>query len=162
MVKVKLAAPWVTFYREVGAMFDKDEGVMVLYDEDDYSLKIYVEDADKADAISQLMPTEKVFGNITMKITVIPGNKILKSSNENLFNRAFNGNLALSYVKTLRAPFLPNGITYVVFEDVVVQYYTDNMCDINGMTSTLYENIARNIFNAVDGVYYCTELSIDY
>ena len=47
-------------------------------------------------------------------------------------------------------------ITYVVFRNEVVQYYTDDLGDYFGMASTLYEDIARDLFSEVDGIYFCT------
>jgi len=49
-------------------------------------------------------------------------------------------------------------LTYVLFKNKVVQYFIDNIGDYNGMKSTLYEDIARDIFEDVDGVFFCTAL----
>lgn len=56
-------------------------------------------------------------------------------------------------------PFAINSFTYVVFEKEVVQYWNDNLADYNGLTSTLYQDLAKEIFEDanLDGVYFCTD-----
>lgn len=44
----------------------------------------------------------------------------------------------------------------MLFKKEVVQYFTDNLGDYNGYRSTLYENIARDIFGDIVGVFFCT------
>ena len=157
MAGLKLSPPWVVFYRKVNAMFENDLDVQVLYDEDAQVLKLFVNNVSKADALSQILPTQKEFGNVTMEIVVIPPNNLLQSSDENLFGRAFICNNAVSFIdKTVDIPGFPS-ITYVVFRKEVVQFFTDNLCDYNGITSTLYQDIAKDIFINTDGVYFCTD-----
>ena len=62
-----------------------------------------------------------------------------------------------SYVEEVTGIF-SNPITYVVFVNEVVQYYNDNLSDIHGLRSTLYQEIAKDIFETRLGVYYCTDL----
>lgn len=148
---MKLSAPWVKFYREIEALFAQDVEVKVGYDEENMEVKLYVENARKADALTQLMPAEKVFGNVTLKITVIPANKVM--SKADLINEAFVGNPALAYV--WHADTVMGSYDYAVFEPKVVQFFNDDMSDINGNETTLYENIARDVFDE-SGVFFCT------
>ena len=46
----------------------------------------------------------------------------------------------------------------MVFQNKVVQYFSDNMQDINGFTSTLYQEIAKELFGVDGGLYFCTDL----
>ena len=46
--KVKLSAPWVTFYRELEALFGEDPDVTVKYDEKKNVVELYVENEKKA------------------------------------------------------------------------------------------------------------------
>ena len=46
-------------------------------------------------------------------------------------------------------------MSFAVFAKEVVQYYNDDLTDINGLKSTLYEDIARDVFD-IDGINYCT------
>lgn len=156
MARIKLSAPWVLFYHEVQAFFAGDPEVKVVFNEDEYELKLYVDNPMKADALEKLLPTEKVWGNITLKIMVVPANGT-SSSKGNLIKYALEGNPALSYIQVIKGIF-SNDITYVVFINQVVQYFTDDLFDVNGLRSTLYQEIAKDIFGEVSGVYYCTDL----
>ena len=155
---IKKSAPWVTYYREVDALFEKDEEVFVVLDEENVELKIYVNNQSKASAIQYLMPTEKEFGNVILKIEVIPANgmKIRNVDETNILDivcDAFRENNAVYTVTGVRSMF---DLIYVIFRKEVVQYFNDNLGDINGNCSTLYEVIARDVFRDV-GVKYCTD-----
>ena len=78
---------------------------------------------------------------------------------EEVYMDAFEGNPALSYIVRGSLPMVDMNV-YVVFKNKVVQYFNDNLMDINGFCSTLYENIARDIFEKMDGVFYCTDCEI--
>lgn len=155
---IKKSAPWVTYYREVDELFKKDEEVFVVLDGENTELKIYVNNQSKASAIQYLMPTEKEFGNVILKIEVIPANgmKIRNVDETNILDivcDAFRENDAVYTVTGVRSMF---DLIYVIFRKEVVQYFDDNLGDINGNCSTLYEVIARDVFRDV-GVKYCTD-----
>ena len=167
MARLKLASPWVTFYHELNAFFDKDPDVRVIYDEDENILNIYVEDAAKAAALTELIPIEKNFGTIVMPINVIPANKIenkvtkIKATSMptgKLFEAALNGNEHLADIITIEGVF-NNPMTYVVFKKEVIQYFNDSLGDFNGVCSTLCQNIAKDIFTETEGVYFCTDVN---
>ena len=159
MAKLKMLSPWMVFYREVDAMFKKDPEVQVVYDEDAQVIKLFVDNTDKADALSQILPKEKEFGNVTVQIVVIPANNLLQSSPDDLFRRALWRNNAVWSVETTKdIPGFPC-LTYVIFNKEVVQYFTDNLGDYYGITSTLYQNIAKDIFVNTEGVYFCTDVA---
>ena len=155
MAKIGLSSPWVIFYREVNELFKYDPEVHVIFDEDKTQLRLYVDNGEKADALAKLLPTEKEFGTVTLSISVIPANG-LKEATGNLFEVALNGNGALSYVKQVNGVWYPT-LSFVVFRKKVVQYFTDNLGDINGYTSTLYQDVAKDVFGEWNGVYYCTD-----
>ena len=73
-----------------------------------------------------------------------------------LFKAAFEGNPALSYIHTVEGPFAFNA-TYIVFKNKVVQFFNDSLDDVNGMKSTLYQEIAKEIFGDNVGIYFCTD-----
>jgi len=150
---MKLSAPWIKFYRELEALFAEDEEVRVVYDEEVNEVKLYVENSVKAEALSQLLPEEKTFGNVTLRITVIPGNNVLKGVD--LFSRAFEGNPALSYVLPIDCPM--GHFEYAIFKPKVVQFFNDDIGDLNGLCSTLYQDIAKDVFGSETGIFFCTE-----
>jgi hypothetical protein len=47
-------------------------------------------------------------------------------------------------------------LTYVAFKKEVVQFYADNLRDPNGFKSTLYQDIAEDVFGEKNNVCYCT------
>lgn len=161
-IRLKLSPPWITYVNMVKAMFGNDPDVRIDYENDECTLKIYVEKSDKAEAISRLLPDEKEFGNITLKINVVPANgenSIGKISPKQLFDIAFDGNPVYAYCKEVTG-FLTNTITYVVFKNRVVQFFNDNLNDIHGLVSTLYQDIASEIFEdaPINGVCYNTDI----
>lgn len=158
MARTNMSAPWVIFYKELHELFREDPCVHVIYDEDQCEIKIYVEDSAKAYALNQLLPAEKEYGNVTILITVIPGNKVFKVCKKaDLFEKAFDGNKALSYIRTVSG-IMTNDITYVVFAHKVVQYFNDDLGDAHGLCSTLYQEIAKDVFGEHEGIFFCTDV----
>lgn len=158
MALLKLSSPWMNYYHEISAFFRNDPDVRIVYDEEENEIKVYVSDNKKAVALSELLPTEKVYGNVILKVTVVLPNSYSRIPADQLFDVALKGNTALSFIKTVQG-VLSNNLTYVVFKKEVVQYFNDNLGDIYGNCSTLYQEIAKDIFNAIDGVYYCTDFA---
>ena len=153
MENIKLSAPWMTFVSEVKALFKEDSDVNVKHDENENILKVYVADHRKAEALAKLLPAEKIFGNVTLKIEVIPPNA--EKTAVDLFQEAFFGNPAVQYVYSYETPL--GKFSYIVFKNKVVQFFNDQMDDINGNKSTLFQDIAKDVFGTEQGVFYCTE-----
>lgn len=151
-----LSPPWITFYNEIKEMFCEDPDVSAItYNNVTHTVNIYIENAEKAYAIMRLLPVSKDFGNVTLKINVIPSNN-LSINTLDLYEKAFEGNPAFSYTKKANLPITP--FNYVVFKNKVVQFFNDNMNDVNGNKNTLYEEIARDIFEtSSDGICFCTD-----
>ena len=164
MAKVGLSAPWILFYHEVEAFFKNDPEVTVVYDEDKNRLNLYVDNAEKADALSRMIPVEKDFGTVTLEIAIIPSNKVRESKaffsssikgDFDLLLAAFKGNNSVADI--VKIDTFTNPFIYVIFKPEVVQYFTDSLNDAHGLCSTLNQEIAKNIFEPVDCVYYCTD-----
>lgn len=151
---IKLVSPWVNYYREIEVLFGKDPEVKVAFDENVPEVKLFVENNRKADAIAYLLPKEKDFGNVKLKIAVVPANDGIKTKFDAI-QEAFLGNPVLSYVWQARTPF--GEFDYVVFGADIVQYFNDDMRDINGNRSTLYQDIARDIIGEDTNLCFCTE-----
>lgn len=152
---LNLAAPWVEFYQEIKALFGADPAIKIDYDDDERVISLRVEGEEKAEALEALLPKEKAFGNVTVEVRVIPANA-LKSPRLSLFQKAFEGNPAFSYVKDVDASAITFGASYVVFKKEVVQFYVDNLSDMNGLRSTLYQDIAKDVFGDNAGVFFST------
>lgn len=159
---ITLSSPWITLYREIKAIFSEDPDIEVEYDEDRMEINLFVNNQDKAKAICTILPTYRSFGNITVFINVIPSNDeedgsyVLREEKVTFrtFERAFDGNPAFAYL--YRADKLP--INYIVFKNCVVQYFNDALNDAYGICSTLYQEIAKDIFGQHEGIYFCTDI----
>lgn len=159
MARIGQAPPWITYVSELEQMFKYDPEVHVVYNNEEHEVRLYVDTDHKAAALMELLPNEKTFGNVTLQVTIVPANgiPIPFADNANLFQDAFKGNGAFSFTKTVQGIF-SNSLTYVVFRNRVVQYFDDNLGDIYGQKSTLYQEIARNLFGEREGVFYCTDV----
>ena len=156
---LRLQSPWVTFAEEINELFKEDPEIRVEYTDDDpYEIKLYVENPEKADALTQLLPAERVFGNIVFKTFVIPADNAESNNSADLFEKAFNGNPALSFVAQEDPGLFSFPATYVVFANKVVQFYNDDLSDYYRNKSTLYQEIARDVFGESCGVFFCTDI----
>ena len=155
-----LSTPWVTFAREIDILFSKDPEVTVVYQNDDKEIKIYVDNYAKADAIAAIIPQEKTFGNVTVKVTVIPANEDFVNR-ITLFRNAFAGNPILNRIETV-TPAQNGPVNYVIFNREVLSFFNDDLSDFYGAESTLAENIARDIFDiGDDAICFCTEIDLE-
>ena len=172
MPKLNMLSPWNEYYNKLTAFFKEDEEVTIVFDES--KIKVFVRNNHaKAEALKYLLPSELVFASMTIPMEIIPANdEAYKSRSQcldicinkdnalshipDIIDCALGGNYAKAYIKTVEGIF-SNPITYVVFKKVVVQYFTDNLRDINGKCSTLYQTLAKEIFGTYDGVFYCTD-----
>jgi len=163
MAKLKLSPPWVLYYKKLNTLFEYDKDVLVIYDEDEMEIKLYCSDNNKSEALSLLLPNTISFGDVELKITVIPSNektnrvKITINNPETAIYVLFNTNN--DYVESVEVIPTPFGkFTYVIFVKEVVQYFEDDLSDFYGVKSTLCEDIAREIFKDIDGVFFCTDI----
>ena len=152
---VKLSSPWQTYVNELKAMFGEDPDITIRFNDDEKIVSLYVAKPPKAEALEKLLKHEVTFGNVTLSVNVIPPNE-----NEidilDTFEDAFSGNPALSFVIPIESPL--GSHRFVVFENKVVQFFNDQLDDMNGNKSTLYQDIARNIFDEKLAVNYCTDV----
>lgn len=158
MKKLNLSAPWTIFFNEVASLFGGDPEIVIKYDEENYEIELYVDNPVKADALSKILPAERTFGNVTVTLTVTPSNE--PESDISIYQKAFAGNPAFSYATTTDEEAGFNG-TYVVFANKVVQYFADNLGDVNRNRSTLYQDIADRIIEEHPGVFFCTDIEED-
>lgn len=147
-------------YRQINALFAKDPDIRVVFDEENAKISLFAADCEKAAALDKILIGEYTFGNVKLSINVVPPNGFApktKTSPADLFAAALAKNRALSYIRAIEGVF-SNDITYIVFANEVVQYFSDDLSDINGLCSTLYQDIAKSIFKEIHGVYFCTDV----
>lgn len=157
MAKFEKTSPWIEYYYQIKSLFREDSDVCVMIDESGHELKIYVDSASKADAMRSLLPIKKEWGNVTYLIQVIPSDRKKELTSEEAvewFRLLFAGNPVVAKI----ARFDMLDITYVIFVKEVVQYYDDSFSSAYGVKSTLYEDLARAVFEPVNGVFYCADI----
>lgn len=169
MPNLKLISPWMEHYNKLCAFFNGDPSVTVIMDEENMDVRVLVQQSNKAEALTLLLDSEKTFGDVFLTVSVIPANtgttdtnRYMKNlmSDENyaqLYSYALDDNSILSDIRRVRGVLGFDAI-YIIFEKEVIQYFTDNIGDYNGVKSTLAEYIARDIFKEHTGVFFCTKL----
>lgn len=149
MDETKLSAPYHRMLHEYEALFEGDKEVTIACCENDMRIDLLVSNPLKADALTRLLPSVYKIGRVDIKVRVVSSSPYTID----LFRRAFAGNSAVSRIK-----MDARGFDYVVFNRDVVQFYNDDVSDINGNETTLYEDIARDIFKEkAGGIFFCTE-----
>ena len=162
--RLKLSPPWVTFVNYVKALFENDPEIGITYDNNEVSLKLHVEDEMKAQLLDMLLPHEKKFGNVSLSVYVIPTNSTGKHYDVSnmtfgqIFDKVFDKNPVYSFSYDL-VGVLSNVITYVVFFPKICQFFNDNLNDIYGNVTTLYQEVASEVFAdaGLNSVMYCTD-----
>lgn len=160
-VRLKLAPPWITYVNKLEALFDPDPQLAFNIDYDEMTVTIAGNNEDKNTALWCLLPEEKIFGNIVLKIVIDgPIDNIAFRTQKELFDTAFAGNPVYAYSVTPSGESWFYSATYVVFKNCVVQFFNDNLNDCHGVLSTLYQDIASEIFEDanLNGVYYNTDI----
>lgn len=153
---LKLSAPWVTFVRQVKALFGRDPQIKINYAEDAMCLDLLVDDEPKREALKQLLPDHKDFGNVSLKIRVLSSTEMGYSSPEAILRTAFKGNPVFFDADTVE-PDAYESFTYISFANETVQLWNDNLSDPHGLTTTLYQDIAKEVLDLPSNVYCCTQ-----
>lgn len=163
-VRLKLAPPWITYINKLQAMFDGDPQIAFNVDWSAPSVTIACNNGLKNAALLLLLPSEKKWGNITMPITIDGpvANKLFTSPSE-LFRTVFEKNPAFAdVIAPAEEGYFYVNFCYVIFKNCVVQFFNDNLNDAHGLLSTLYQDIAAEIFEDasynLNSVHYCTDV----
>lgn len=163
-VRLKISPPWITYINKVVALFDGDPQIAcnVVWSGPQPSIVLSCNNGEKVTALKKLLPTEVPFGNVVLTVGVDgPEANIAFKTAKELFETAFKGNPAFAYCKApVEEGYWYADFTYVVFVNCVVQFFNDNLNDAHGIVSTLYQDIAAEIFKDADtlgrAVGYCT------
>lgn len=144
-MEMGLASPWALYAAEAKALFGPDPEVAVEYDNDEHRLTLRVDDSVKAEALAAIMPSMVDFGSGTLEVRVVPSNS--EASVAQLIRRAFAGNPALSEV--VEAEVRGGTDTYALFVPAATQVRTDDIRSPWGLSTTTYEQLARDVLGAV-------------
>lgn len=165
-VRLKISPPWVVYAHKLEALFDGDPEIAfnVDYNGKNPSVVLATNNPDKAAALMDLLPDQKQFGSVALNITVdcdTVSNRAFPTAKE-LFETAFNKNPVFAYaVCPASEGYWFVDFTYVVFKNTVVQFFCDNLNDPHGIISTLYQELAEEIFAdaKINGnAAYCTDV----
>ena len=160
-VRLKISPPWVTYINKLQALFDGDPQIAFNIDYNNMIVTLAGNNGEKNAALQRLLPVEKKFGNVILHIVVDgPIANIAFPTQKDLFDCAFKGNPAYAYSVTPGDEVWFFNMTYVVFKNCVVQFFNDNLNDCHGLVSTLYQDIAAEIFEDANliNVYYNTDI----
>lgn len=160
MASIGLISPMIRHYRKIEALLGDDPDITVVYDAKEQEIKVYVDNDKKAAALERMLIPEIDFGSVTVNVIVVPSNKASARDFDNAeetLRAAFDGNPVVESIQVIEG-IGSTPWTYVVFMKEVVQYYTDDLSDLYRVCSTLYEEIARDIFVMRAGVFYCTDV----
>ena len=106
--------------------------------------------------LNRFFQQKKDFGNDSVSIYVVPM-EVKDWLPIDVYRKAFEGNPAFSYATSVEGIY-SNPIHYIVFSKEVVQFYNDSLSDVNGLCSTLYQDIAKEVFEGKKGVNFCTDI----
>lgn len=154
--EVTLQAPWILYFRRLKQLFQYDTDVRVERGDSDEEIYLYVNGIHKYEALDKLIQKEKQFGNITVKITIVPDNDVEATWTE-LFEDAFKGNPVFKFGKHVSGQL--GTFDFIVFTAIPAQYYSDNLFDYKGCTTELFEDMAKDIFEiGDDAVRFCSDV----
>ena len=163
-VRLKISPPWITYINKLQALFDGDPEIAfnVNVNSDEPFVILATNNGDKATALTHLLPENVNFGNVDLTIDIDGPftNRAFKTSKE-LFETVFSKNPAFAYcVSPTEEGYWFFDFCYVVFKNCVVQFFNDNLNDAHGVISTLYQDIAAEIFKDANlpSVHYCTDV----
>lgn len=159
MATITKSPPWETFRNMLNALFAGDADILVsnvVDSGDNKKVSIRVSDSNKYEALKELLPEWKEFGNVQLNIVVVPANN--PKSRADLYRTLFKENASVSRIVDQET--IPGVCsTYVVFSPKIVQFYDDNIADLNGNKTTVLEDVAREVFHD-PSVYFCTEKAV--
>ena len=160
-MRTKISPPWVTYINKLQALFDGDPQIAFNVNYENLFVTLSTNNRDKAAALRLLLPDKKTFGNISLFIDVDgPFTNRAFPKVKELFDVAFEKNPAYAYsIAPTDEGYWYFDFCYVVFKNCVVQFFNDNLDDAHGVISTLYQDIAAEIFgDKIPGAHYCTDV----
>ena len=153
MSTVKQVSPWQEMFERYNVLFGKDPDIKLKLDNDVPAIKMYVDDEMKFGALAKLLPAEYDFGSVKLKVELHCSNG--NGGTETIIRDAFFGNPIVSDVVVGSNPMTQDDV-FVVFDAEVVQYHNDDLMNLFGIRTTVYEEVAREVFN-YPGVHFNTE-----
>lgn len=146
---------WI-YFAKLLVMFGKDPDVELEFERvDDFTSKafIYVNDSNrpgKSDAFTKMLPSRVDFRLQRLYIEVISTNDS-RADHEVLIDMFYGNPIIDSFVTD------HSGRHYIVFKKDILQYYANDLSDVNSLQSALAEDLARELItDDITNVYFCT------
>jgi hypothetical protein len=153
MSEAGISAPWIQHCSKVDQFFIDDDDVTLDYDDESKTIKLRVKGTDKANSLAKIVRSEVSFGNVTLRVVVVPDNDS-EPTLENLLQWAFAGNGIFS--GTAVEEEHGGTVTYAVFEPETIQIWNDNIGSCYGVETYTVEQVAKDVLD-VDA-FICSDL----
>lgn len=149
-------SPIFEYVEKFQCLFAHDTNIKIVYNMRDSILDIYTLNALKNIALKQLLPEHIQINNDILSINIIASSEEQRLQQYDydiftLYEFLFKGN---NIIKEIKKSIIQNQI-YIIFKNQTAQYgdiYTDE-----GITTTLYSNIAEETFIPHSEVKFCIE-----
>lgn len=156
--KVRLSPPWDGHMSKLASFFKGDDRVRVGTCGMGYVANIEVFDTKMYSALEQVLNKRIRFGNVVLKINLVPANgvKAFKGEMTDLaaLKVVLKDNPAFAKIVS-RKTELGNNV-FVLFKPVVLMWYNDNLASPYKQSTSVYELEAQIVFKDL-GVSYSTE-----
>ena len=169
--RVKLSPPWNTYWAEVNGLLGRDPQLHVQpleESENGYALKILVDDQDKYIALSQILPKQKVYGNVVLDIILVPADASLsaplpKDTVEEIIDAYEIALKDTGRMDGKEIVTLPTGgkIGYVITQCGVFQFFNDDLTTLYGWKTETIEDLFKNVFGPYSGdpvIYFSSSI----
>lgn len=159
MENLGLQAPWITYYNKIKAIFADDPDIEVLEpseevdEEGNFDIVLRCINGYKAYALCKLLTPQVDMGNVTVCVRIEDINS--DEDEATLLKAAFTGNPHFEDVVVQGLDGQGPGATYCVMKKEVIQFFNDDLTDVNRNYSGLAEDILREITMSPD-VKFCT------
>ena len=159
-MNTRLTPPWYIYQKQVKALCEHDPQIIVgeIYQQEngkDYAFDIEVRSHEKFLALDRMLIRFRLFGNVALTINLFDEENADEGAPIDICRALFDGNPIVESIEDI-VDLAGTHHGFVVFAPKVVQYYADDLRDINGNETTLAQDIAREMFKDLDGVNYCT------
>lgn len=167
MKHLKLANPVTYTANKIASLFDGAKGITTKFEFRHRVLRIYVENAEQAEALAKMLKPRHDFGGLYLDVAVYPGNgkridvKKLKGCESDAeafecMKLAMKGNKYKSNAFYVDDPVMGTRWYFVEFAKKVCQYNADNMANAHGVESALPEDVAKLAFEVGAQVHLST------
>ena len=163
MKHLTIEAPWYTFQKKVDALFEQDPDIVVgeIYVPTDgsvnFAFDLEILNHEKFLALDRLLPKIRTFGNVTLGICLFDEENLNGEDDRvSLYQTIFRNNPLVRNVCKV-TDFTGSRHGFVCFRPTVVQFFDDNLADLNGNWSGLAQDIAREVFDQeMASIHFCT------